>query len=91
MNKEARRTAGAILMVVATISIVTFGLVTCAQAVHKDTQHAKETAIEKTETYGVAIKPWQNTKCLNGWFIVQMGVHAWVYPRDEMGDLIRCE
>jgi len=85
------RTAIQILALVGMVGVIAFGLTMCAQEIHKDKVQAVESAQADSQHYGVAISPHQGRRCLNGWLIVKIGVHAWVYPRDSLGELVPCE
>ena len=66
------------------------GIIIFTQGVREDNIQAVKLAETKSQAYGFSVAPRQAVKCLNGWLLVNLGNHAWVYPRDENFDPIEC-
>ncbi len=74
------------------ITFVLIGIVAAAVllAKHNDDRRAED-LIKNEQRYGVKLKDFQYTDCLNGWVIIQNTTHSWLYARDDEFKPIRCD
>jgi hypothetical protein len=84
------RTIGNWVMIILIVATVVFGMATCFGAMEAEREEERAKAAELTEKYGVPIRPYQYTRCFNGWLMIQTGTHDWTYPRDALFEPIPC-